>query len=538
MKLFDRMFRRFGYVKANTRRRPIHVSMGTRGYNAATSSRLTADIIASSVTEDTIAHGAIEILRNRARDLVRNDDYAKKFMRLCEVNVVGPRGFILNVDATDARWNTELSQFEYVSDNAANDIIENAFKVFSKPKNFLITKNMSRRVFEQTAIKTIARDGETLIRLIKGDAADNDFGFALQPLEAEQLDHNLNKQLENGNTIRMGVETNRYRLPVAYWLFDGNPNDYLTYGVNRTRYERVPASDIIHAFLPDFFQQTRGMTWFHAAMGRLSLLNGYEDAELIAARAAASKMGFFQKGVDVKDQYEGDAKDENGNLIDEFEPGTITDLPPGYTFEKWDPSHPHTNFADFRKSILRGISAGLAVNYNSLASDLEGVNYSSIRAGVLEERDVWMLIQAWFTEMVLERIYEEWLNMAMLTGAVNLPMTKFSKFTGTAVMFKGRTWQWVDPLKDISASEKSVALRVKSRSAVISESDGSDFEEVARQIDRERRIADRYGISLDDPKRASPTSESPPVTDEPDDEEEDEDEDLPSRVARNGKEAE
>ena len=55
----------------------------------------------------------------------------------------------------------------------------------------------------------------------------------------------------------------------------------------------VPASEIIHAYMPTRPEQTRGVPFTASAMPNIKMLNGYMEAEITAARVSASKMGFL-----------------------------------------------------------------------------------------------------------------------------------------------------------------------------------------------------------------------------------------------------
>jgi len=141
-------------------------------------------------------------------------------------------------------------------------------------------------------------------------------------------------------------------------------------------------------------------------------------------------------------------------------------LPEGYTMQPYESAYPNTVFEPFTKAILRRVASGLDVAYNGLANDLEGVNYSSIRAGVLEERDQWTTLQNWFIDAFLEPIYTEWFARAMTAGTITmpngsaLPIGKAAKFF--AHEWQGRRWTWVDPLKDIEAARLEIKTGIAS----------------------------------------------------------------------------
>ena len=61
------------------------------------------------------------------------------------------------------------------------------------------------------------------------------------------------------------------------------------------------------------------------------------------------------------------------------EAGTIQQLPQGTDLSNFKLTTQQLRLTRFSKTVLRQISAGLNVSYNSLSNDLTSVNYSSIR---------------------------------------------------------------------------------------------------------------------------------------------------------------
>ena len=446
-----------------------------RNYEAAAIGRLYADWILSQKPADEEIRYSLKTLRARSRNLVINNDYARKFKKMVSINVVGPQGIRLQNKAVDA--NGQL-------DKKANDIIEAAWHEWNKRGNYDVTGTLSGLDGQRLFIETAAVDGEVIIRKIKG--ADTPFRFALQFIEADYLDIDLNKELPNGNRIVMGVEFDKWGRPVAYYILAKHPGTGYA-----SRHERIAADEIIHAYVRERITQSRGVPWMHSAMTRLHNIGKYEEAEIVASRAAAAKMGIIKSPTGA--EYVGDGMDTRGNIITEMEPGVIEQLPQGMDFELIDPTHPAGNFQPFIKTTLRGIASGLLVSYNSLAGDLESVNYSSIRAGFLEERDCWRTVQAWMIDAYCNSIFPDWLSMAMLSGAVQLPISKFKKFN--APKWQPRTWAWVDPLKDAQANVVALDNGLASRTDIAAE-DGQDFEELLIQLQQEKALMQKYGIEF------------------------------------------
>lgn len=449
-----------------------------RKYAAAAINRLTADWVSSSLSADSELYRNLKTLRNRSRELCINNDYAKRFLKRTSTNIIGSQGIRLQMRACN-KSGSYLKK--------ANAHIMELFAVWSKRGTCTVDGRLSWIDCQKLFVESVARDGEIIICLVKG--FNNEFGVALQFIEADHLDEDFNEILSGGNYIRMGIEFNKWNRPVAYHLLSNHPGELFASKENK-KYQRIAASEIIHAFIIDRPSQSRGVPWMHTAMARLRMLAGYEEAELVAARVGASKMGFFVSPDGTG--YTG-ADDGLGNKIMEADPGTFEQLPSGMDVRMFDPTHPTSSFADFEKSILRGIASGLDISYATLANDLENVNFSSIRHGSLEDRDSWRVLQTFVTEHFCNRVFETWLLMAMTTGAVNLPIADFDKYNKP--IWRARGWAWVDPLKDNHANQIAIAQKTKTRSQVAADQ-GMDIEEIFQQIVFEEELAKQYGLNL------------------------------------------
>lgn len=450
-------------------------TIARRAYAGAKIDRLTNSwtTSAQSINNDLRVGG--KVLRARARDLSINNDYVRKYLSLVTANVVGSKGITLQSKSRTAKGKL---------DDKANRIIEQNFKKWQKPINCASDGRMSFLEMQRLFIETSARDGECLIRFIRDGSK---YGLKLQFLDTNRLDETYNLKLKNGNVINMGIEINEIGAPVAYHLLTNSTTAYAQGGRS---FERVPAEDMIHAYKAERPEQIRGATWMASAMSRLNMLGAYEEAELVAARVGASKMGFYTS--EAGDSFIGN-EDAAGNLVSEAEPGTFEQLPAGTSFTTFDPTHPTSAFKDFNKCILRGISGGLGVSYNSLSSDLESVSFSSIRSGTLEERDQWRVNQQWMIDHFLSRVYNEWLGMVLLNGSVGFSFADHEKLS--EINWQPRGWAWVDPLKDIKANTEAVMAGIKTASEVVAEQ-GSDIEDVYQQLQYEQELAKKYGLNL------------------------------------------
>jgi lambda family phage portal protein len=450
-------------------------AVAKRAFSGAKIDRLTSSwaTTSQSINKDLQAGG--KVLRTRARDLSQNNDYARKYLQMCVSNVVGAKGILLQVKSKTAKGKL---------DQKSNRRVEQAWAQWSKSMHCAWDGRLSFVEMQRLFIESAARDGEVLVRMVRDESK---FGLKLQFLDINRLDENLNKNLGGGAQIRMGIEFDNTGKPVAYHLQTNLENA----AAAGARYERINADNIIHAFMGERAEQIRGATWMASAMSRLNMLGAYEEAELVAARIGASKMGFYTS--EAGDSFMGEGEDDQGYLIDSAEPGQFAQLPSGTNFTTFDPTHPTSAFESFNKAILRGIASGLGVAYNSLSSDLEGVSFSSIRSGTIEERDQWRVKQNWMIQHFMNRVYDQWLGMQLLNGSIGMGMTDFDKLS--EIRWQPKSWQWVDPLKDIKASVEAINAGIKTASEVVAEQ-GGDIEDVYEQLAYEQQLAKEKGLNL------------------------------------------
>lgn len=457
-----------------------------RNYAAAGKGRLFADFTGSNRSADSEIRWALNELRNRSRDLERNNEYFRRYLQLLRTNVVGEAGFRLQVRARDMNKNIDV---------LGNQLVEDAWAEFSRIGNCTVDGKMSLIDVQNHVISSMARDGEVFIRIVKGKFLRH--GIAMQIIEPDRVDEEMNERYRNGNDVRMGVELDEYKRPVAYHILLNHPGDYdYTTLASGTKRVRVPASEIMHIYRQERAGQTRGAPWSTAAINALKMLHGYREAELVAARTAASKMGFFTSPAGdgfMADDYEGE--NGTGSPIYSAEPGTFHQLPAGVEFQAFDPSHPTSAYADFEKSILRGIAGGLGVSYTSLANDLEGTSYSSIRQGALEERDFYRTLQRFMVEHFLDPLYRVWLDHIIQFGYTSITGGgKYEKFSREFI-FRPRGFQWVDPLKEMNAAVVGLQNGILSHSDIAA-TYGRDAEDTFAAIEQDKRLAEQYGLTM------------------------------------------
>lgn len=412
-----------------------------------------------------------------SRLLAQNNDYMRAFLMMCRRHMVGARGIKYNPQARNAAGKL---------DKADNKLLAKAFAKWGERGNATVCGRFNWLEMQWIAAMVAPRDGGVFIRFFRGRDF-GPFGFQIQFLTVDRLDVGFNAELSNGAYVHGGVECDRYDRPVAWHFLKRNQmNGYQLSGER----VRVPASDIVYLALPEDYSVQLRMPWAHTAVRRLNMFHGFEEAALTNARVGASKMGFVVRGLDADVN---DIPTDKEPEVEDLEPGTVETLPIGHDFKSFDPDFPNNEMPSFIKAILRGAASGLGVSYNGIANDLEGTNFSSLHVGKSEERDEWQILQAWLADAMHNEIVKQWLPMAILTGAINLPFSKLEKFLECE--WQPRGWRAVNPLQEATANVTNVESGFTSPQRVAAQN-GEDIEQIYEEIAAAKEKAESLGIAF------------------------------------------
>jgi len=346
------------------------------------------------------------------------------------------------------------------------------------------------------AVRAMVESGESFARLrVASDASG--LPLHLELLDREQVPMDLHREIGGGARIRAGIEFDAAGRRGAYRVLSSRPGDPL--GCRRMDPLRVPAADCLHLFKPLAAGQLRGITWLAPVLLRLHELDQFEDAALVKAKVAALFTGFITDPDGTAGGLSG--TNAGGALTVGMEPGSLIPLPPGTDIRFSNPTE-HDAYAPFVKNHLRAVAAGLGLPYELVSGDLEGVTYSSIRAGLIEfRRRVEQLQHNVVVHLFCRPVWERFVRLAVLTG--ELPARDFDRNPDA---YLGCEWlppkfDYVDPMKDVQAEIMAIGAGLKSRSQAISER-GYDAEQVDAEIAADRERAE--GLGLDFGKAAAP----------------------------------
>ena len=454
------------------------------GYDGASTHRRLSGFRTTNAHINVLLAGDGAQLRDRSRDLIRNNSYAKAARRSFAANVVG----------TGIR-----TGFRHPEDGLGEELRQ----LWEDHSCWQIDADGVVDYYGLQALiaKVLFTCGEAFARRVNRKLSD---GLAV-PLQVQLIDPAqlpLWKMgpLDNGNVIRCGIEFDPKGQRVAYWFLKRNPGDWtaLMNDCDPELFMRIPASEVLHIFEPEEIGQIRGEPRMASCLADFFLLGEYDSAELDRKKVAAMFAGFILEDSAENVAIEG-AVGEDGIAVAPLEAGTLQVLNGAKDIKFSDPADVGGSYDAFEYRNLTKGAAGAGVPYMAMTGDLKSANYSSMRAGSLEyrrqiEQTQWHGLIAQFCRPVARW----WLETAVLAGMVSLKPADYRKnpaYWLAKIAHIPPRFDWVDPLKDVKAEIMSIDAGIKARSQSIEEQGYSADEVDARRAEDKER-ADRLGVPV------------------------------------------
>jgi lambda family phage portal protein len=323
-----------------------------------------------------------------------------------------------NVIGTGVRLQSLVSNTRGGLNQRVNDSLEEAFTDWCDAESCHTGGTLHFNDMERMLLGQTFEAGEIFVRMHRRAFGNSLIPLSLEVIEPERIvdGYAVPSEISQSGSVRMGIEVDKFRRPIAYWVRDLHPGDIRLGGDPSDHAERVPASDMFHLKVTDRWPQTRGEPWMHAVLGKLMDMNGYSEAEIIAARGAAHYIATFESPEDSSSMAE---RQPDGSFQQALEPGSSMRLQPGEKLNFISPNRPNSALDPFMRFMLREVASGIGTSYESLSGDYGQGNYSSMRVSLLNDRDVYRALQQWYVRSFRKRLHREWMTAAMLAGAID-----------------------------------------------------------------------------------------------------------------------
>ncbi len=325
----------------------------------------------------------LQRLRDTARQLVRDNGYARSAIRTIVDDVVGE----------GIKPTAQLQAWKDWSTTTAIDV---------EGRNDLAG-------LEQMVMRAVVESGECLVRRRIRSLSDRlPIPMQIQVLEADFIDSGKHQSLKDGGKIVRGVEFNARGQRTHYHLFKNHPGaSTFSSTLSLGQSERVPARDYLHIYEGGRPGQVRDASWFSPVLIKFKDFDEFTDATLMKQKIA-SCLAVITTDSDGSTPRIG-AEDEKNPLIDKLEPGLIANLPAGSDIQVVQPPSVR-DYPDFVRVTLNEIAAGIGVTPEDLTGDYTGLPFSAARMSRLRH---WLRVRGWRRRMIIPQFLNPLWDWAM-----------------------------------------------------------------------------------------------------------------------------
>lgn len=450
----------------------------------------------------TVLWTSLQQIRARSRDQIRNSPFATSAIDNFESQLIG--------NGIRPRWNIE--------DPILKKKVEQQFDRWSNKCDS--AGRLSFYGLQALAAREIFEAGEVFVRFhVRPSSWRMKVPLQLQLLESEQLPlfrnsysaTNNTSGVPDGNSVRTGIEFDSSDRRTAYWMYREHPGETMFYPSVGLSQVRIPAEDMLHVYKPTRAGLLRGVPHLTSVLTLLYELEQYTDAELVRKKVATMFAAFI-----VRQSNDGEIIPVDPNLstpsgassassaastnpaiaIGKLEPGTVNLLDLGEDI-KFPTLPSDQGYEAFLRVSLHKFARGCNMTYEQVTGDLKGVNFSSIRTGLLDFRRACEQFQRNIIIFQLcQPVVERWMDEAIMSGAISLPGYTEEPEQYQDILWTSPGWDWVDPKADFDTAIGKVRAGFTTRAHEIAKI-GQDIGDVDAEWKRDMERAHKMGLIYD-----------------------------------------
>ena len=468
----------------------------------------------------------LSTLRERSRDLIRNNPLAAGAINTKVTNIVGT-GLTL-------QSRIDRSALALTDDQA--DVweaqAEREWHLFWESKDCDAARTLNGNGLTKLAYRQVKENGDVFVVLPRIERKGMPYDLKVQLVEADRVSNKDNTQ--DTDTMAGGIEKDEYGAPVNYHILQQHPGG-IKYPKNN-EWQVIPAfgetlglRNVIHLYQPLRPGQTRGVPDLAPVIEPLKQLGNYSEYELMAAAISGAFTVFIETEsgagafdlTDLENETGSKSTDEDIKLAS----GAVVSLGPGEKVHDTNPNRPNDSFDPFVQAILRQIGVALELPFEILIKHFTA-SYSAARAALLEAWKYFSSERTWLAADFNQAIYEIWMVEAVALGRIAAP--GFLKDPLIRKAYLGSEWVGpakgqIDELKEIKAAELRVKMGVSTLSEVTAEMTGGDWEKKHPQSVKEHGMRKEAGLIQEKSEVEGQRSE---VRDQRSEDNEEEDEDT------------
>ncbi|MCG8357611.1 MAG: phage portal protein [Kiloniellales bacterium] len=368
--------------------------LGERRYEAARRGRRTEGWMAPGTSANAEIGPQLATLRNRSRELGRNNPMAARIFSIVPAKMVGT-GITPRAEGLGSRVKQRSrDEWQRFSDNCDPQGLQDWPGI------------------QQSAARTVMESGAALLRFLpRPNVGPAETPLQVRVLEPDYIDLGRTQRLNDGGAIIQGVEFDAEGRRRAYWLFDEHPGD--SFGLNLAGglggadrgfggfvSRRVDAEFVRAVFDIRRPGQVHGVPWLAPAAVKMRDVDDLEEARLVKKKIESCFVAFVHKSDPSSPLAAGTTTDSKQRRIEKVSPGMINYLGPD---EQVTFGEPKSSEGDTEWLIMQmhAIAAAAGATYSMATGDLRRANYSNTRAGNL---DFWALLDGWQHLMLIPQL--------------------------------------------------------------------------------------------------------------------------------------
>lgn len=464
-------------------------------------------------------------LRADSQDMVRNSPIGGGAIRLNVTKVVG-RGLM-----PKAQIDREVLNLDDAAADAWERAAEREWRLATETREIDAERCLPFSLLQGLAFLKVLEDGDVLVNLPRFPRPGSPYKLKIELIEAARV---CNRDfMADSERMVQGVRTDRYGAHEGYQVASRHPGNYRA-AVNKgtpITWTDLKAFDSagrpLAILLLDKSRpgQPRGVPYLAPVIELIKQLGRYTDAEVMAAviNGMLTAVVYSESGSPAFSQEDPIAEGENVTTdSDELSRmslgnGSIIGLPEGKRIEVVDGSRPNINFDPFVVSLLRQIGMALELPFEVLVKHFTS-SYSAARGALEEAWDYFLRRRNWLATQLCQPIYEAVLAEAIAAGRLAAPGFFADPLVRRAWL--GTLWQGdapssLDPVKEIEAATRRVALRLTTRSEERARLVGGDWEATVPQMRREHELLAASGLD-EEPQTAAAAAPPTQPEDDPD----------------------
>lgn len=429
----------------------------------------------------------LPMLRDRSRDQMRNAPVALGALNTDVLHVVGTGlSYTPAIDAKRLGLTPERAQ-NWMDDTKAR------WKVWAESPDCDYRRQLDFYGITELAYRSWKESGDcfVLTPIVQRDGEET---LVLQIVEADRVCNPMG-QLQT-DVLQDGVELEPDTgIPIAIHVAKNHPGDLR--GGNQ--WTRVPLRGdstgrrnvlhLIDMLRPD---QVRGVPWIAPIIEPLKQLGKWSDNELNAAVVSSIFAVFMEMDADAfQELYDDGAASSLAASSDKWsgklESGKVVNLLPGEKANIQTPGRPNPEFDPFWNAMVRQIGMALGMPHEVLTMHFQS-SYTAARGALLIAWRNFMQRRDKTAKLLCQPVIDLWLAHEVSSGRIACPgffSDRATRAAWCAAKWTGDGPGSVDPVKEVVAAEKRVAMGISTLQAESIAYDGQDWDAKDRQRTKE-----------------------------------------------------